>query len=262
MEALSAWFAGLRSGSANREVITVIGSGGKTSLIWLLAKTAALGGECRSVLVSPTTRMLVPPREAGLWDHFFEGPDRCQASAAPSTGWRAASGITLAGLVDTSAGKLKALPEAALAALVPGYDLVLLEGDGSRTLPLKAWADFEPVVPDYTGLTVGILPLWPLGRGVSEDLVHRLSLFTVLSGAAPGEVLNLDHLVRVITGRGNARGLFAAARGDRVLFFNQVEDEAGVDMARQMVSRLPPSFRSSLRAIIAGSVRQDRVFAL
>lgn len=254
MEALSAWFAGLRAESPGREVVTVIGSGGKTSLIWLLAKTAALRPGCRSVLVSPTTKMQIPPREAGFWDRFLEGPDCPPAPAEP--------GVTLAGLSDTSTGKLESLPEAVLATLASGYDLVLLEGDGSRTLPLKAWADFEPVVPDYTSLTVGILPLRPLGRAVSEDFVHRLPLFTALSGAAPGEILGPDHLVRVITGRENARGLFAAARGERVLFFNQVEDAAGAELARQVASRIPPSFRSGLRAIIAGSVRQDRVSVL
>jgi hypothetical protein len=39
---------------------------------------------------------------------------------------------------------------------------------------------------------------------------------------------------------------------------NQVEDEASLDRARELVSLLPPGFRSLLSGIIAGSVNLDR----
>ncbi|MDR3335552.1 MAG: putative selenium-dependent hydroxylase accessory protein YqeC [Treponema sp.] len=233
-----------------RPVITVIGSGGKTSLIWYLARKR----DRLCTLVTTTTKMGVPPPGAKRYDHFLKY--EADASQVP------APGVTLA--VDTSGGKLVALPPEALEAMVRQYDYVLIEGDGSRQLPLKAWAAYEPVVPDYTTLTVGILPLWPVGMAVSQTIIHRLPLFSALTGLGEGEVLSLGALVPVLTGGNSAlgKGLFSAAQGKRVLFFNQTEDEKTLDQARELLSLLPRSFLETLSMVIAGSVRQERAVLL
>jgi probable selenium-dependent hydroxylase accessory protein YqeC len=257
---LSAWFEEeiFRQKAALPPVLTVIGSGGKTSLIWHL--TQHLRGGCkntddrRKILVTPTTKMLVPPAADGLYDSY------CNGTPEPARGeWIAAPGVTLAGIFNEETGKLESLPPETLERIIPVYDLVLIEGDGSRGLPLKGWAAHEPAVPPFTTITVGMLPLWPLGMPVSETIVHRLPLFSLLSGAKEGDILKPEHLARVITGTPEARGLFTAARGRRVLFLNQVEDEAGLEQARELISLLPEGFRAGLGGIIAGSVRQDKV---
>ncbi|GHT65057.1 hypothetical protein FACS1894110_06030 [Spirochaetia bacterium] len=242
---------GLRP-AATPPVLTVIGSGGKTSLIWHLAQH--LRGRhknderSRKILVTPTTKMLVPSAETGLYDHYCSGaPTDCK------------DGITLAGRFNEKTGKLESLPLDELERIVPDYDLVLIEGDGSRGLPLKAWAEHEPAVPSFTTITVGILPLMSLGMPVSETLIHRFSLFSTLSGAQEGGILKPEHLVRVITGHKGAKGLFAAAQGRKVLFLNQVEDDKSLGQARELVSLLPEDFHSGLWGIIAGSVHQDTV---
>ncbi|GHV96591.1 hypothetical protein AGMMS50293_29110 [Spirochaetia bacterium] len=176
MESLSGWFEKLVFGiKAGPTVITVIGSGGKTSLIRLLAAhfSRSLVKERRKVLVTTTTKMFpLPPLD----------------------------GVTTVGCFNEKTGKLESLPLYELERIIPDFDLVLIEGDGSRELPLKGWADSEPVVPPFTTITVGVLPLWPLGMTVSEKIVHRLPLFCDLSGASPGEVLSVSHLAAVISG--------------------------------------------------------------
>ncbi|MDR2158464.1 MAG: putative selenium-dependent hydroxylase accessory protein YqeC [Treponema sp.] len=239
MESLSGWFE--RHIFPKAPVITVTGSGGKTALIWLLARTGRRG----KVLVSPSTKMLVPPPEAGLWDR------RSLRPPSPPL-----PGITLAGVFNDETGKLEALPPGVLETAAGEYDLVLVEGDGSRGLPLKGWAAHEPVVPPFTTVTAAVMPLRPLGQPVSADGIHRLPLFTALSGAAEGDILRPGHLARVITGTGG-RGLFAAARGEKMLFFNQIDD-GNLRQAEELASLLPGEFLSELRWIIAGSVMTDR----
>ncbi|GHT52280.1 hydroxylase accessory protein YqeC [Spirochaetia bacterium] len=264
---LGAWFEAelFRQGNDNTpaprslpvqgKVLTLIGSGGKTSLIWHLAQhlrgRRKNDGTIRKILVTPTTKMLVPSAETGLYDHYRNGvPVESE------------SGITLAGIFNEDTDKLESLPPETLEQIVPYYDLVLIEGDGSRGLPLKAWAEHEPVVPPFTTMTVGILPIWPLGMPVSENIVHRLPLFSLLSGAQEGGIIKSEHLVRVITGTPNARGLFAAARGRKILFLNQVEDDKTLHSAEELVSLLPENFRSGLDGIIAGSVRMGTLSEL
>jgi probable selenium-dependent hydroxylase accessory protein YqeC len=169
------------------------------------------------------------------------------------------AGVAVAGGFNRATGKLEAPPPEELAERIAAYDLVLIEGDGSRGRPLKGWAEHEPAVPPFTTDTVGLLPLWPLGKPVSAEIVHRLPLFRTLTGAAMGETLKPEHLVKVITGGGMGKSLFTAAAGRKILFFSQIEDKASTRRAEKLISLLPADFRRELHVIIAGSVKQDRV---
>jgi probable selenium-dependent hydroxylase accessory protein YqeC len=205
--------------------------------------------------------MFFPPQEEGLYDYLLD-PRRIQGGS-----FQPALGISLGGMQDAVTGKYGPLPPELLASLVPGFDHILIEGDGSRQLPLKAWAAYEPVIPAYTTLTIGILPLWPVGLPVSEDIIHRLPLFSALTGAKPGEILRLHHLVPVITGRlrknkTGSKGLFSEARGKKILFLNQIEDAPGLKQAEKLLSLLPAAFLREIQGIIAGSVQQNRMFPL
>jgi probable selenium-dependent hydroxylase accessory protein YqeC len=257
VESLSGWFEKKFSPAEHPagsppQVFTVIGSGGKTSLIWLLAQSL----RAYKVLVSPTTKMYPPPPELHRYDYFFSrrGP--------PPSPFPARAGISLAGLLNEGTGKLEALPPAALEKMVSACDLVFLEGDGSQGLPFKGWADHEPVVPLYTSVTIGIIPIAPLGEKVSERLIFRLPQFMRLSGAKEGDTLSPAHLAAAITGTKKERGLFSAARGKKLLFINQAEDEAHRDDARTLVSLLPRDFLAELERILCGSVEQNRAEVL
>jgi probable selenium-dependent hydroxylase accessory protein YqeC len=259
---LSAWFdqklfrAG-NCGSTGPIVVTIIGSGGKTSLVWHLARHLAVSPDQqeepsrerlkeqpipnpRTVLVTTTTKMFLPTAEL-------------------SSKIKSLPNIAIAGRLNPITGKLEALPPEEIAERIAAYDLVLIEGDGSRRRPLKGWAEHEPVVPPFTTATVGMLPLWPVGNPVSEELIHRLSNFRALTGAAIGETLRLEHFVKTIAGGGTEKSLFTAAVGRKILFFNQIEDESSILQAEKLISLLPVDFRQRLHAIIAGSVKQDRI---
>jgi probable selenium-dependent hydroxylase accessory protein YqeC len=233
VESLSVWFEQLifgLAGSRGREtgdsaksgpvVITFIGSGGKSSLIELLAKK--LTHNNWQTLVATTTKMFPLPKIPG---------------------------VTQAGILNSESGKLESLPLPELERITGGYDLVLIEGDGAKTLPLKGWADYEPVVPEFTTVTVGVIPVWPLGQKADETIIHRLPLFCKLAKIKPGEIISPIHLTAVIE-----RGLFAKAKGKKILFFNQIEDKISLAAVREITALLQPAFRSSLSGIIAGSV--------
>jgi probable selenium-dependent hydroxylase accessory protein YqeC len=241
------------------EVITVIGSGGKTSLLWFLARYFARNE--RRVLVTTTTKMGAPDFEKGLFDHFFRftGGDNDFSLKTPK------SGVTFAGCNEQGARKTTALPAGILSSLVRRFDVTLIEGDGSRTLPLKGWADYEPVVIPETTVTVGLMPLRPLGMQVTEAVVHRLPLFSALTGAQPGDMLTPTHLAAAITGVRDGvrrRGLFAEARGKQVLFFNQVENDTALRQAQEIAALLAAVPGTGLDTVIAGSIKRNELSIL
>ena len=231
------------------QCITVTGSGGKTSLIQYLAQKH----RCLKTLITTTTK--IGTDQGWLYDYFWLYSDKNKNFPKPSCG------ITLAGAADESNEKLVSLPQDLLAELVSRFDYTLIEGDGSRTLPLKAWSEYEPVVPSYTTITIGVIPLSVLGMPVSENTVHRLPLFTKLTGAVTGDILTLQHFVNIITGA-FGKGLFSSACGARILFFNQVESDTALFNAESLVSMFPAKCLSSMDRIIAGSVRQESGFTL
>jgi probable selenium-dependent hydroxylase accessory protein YqeC len=225
--------------------------------MWVLAARS----RARKTLVTTTTHTQRPDVSSGLFDYFIDEEAARRDFVPPD-------GICFAGSLKPSGLSVSSLPLPVLEKIIPLFDRVFIEADGSRSKPLKAWASYEPVITESTTVTVGILPLWPLGKPVSDDLVHRLPLFTALSGAKEGDAVLPEHYVPVISGHsggdtgvpsnGVARSLFSVSRGKKALFFNQIEDERGMENARLITSMLPRGFLEGLCAVIAGSVRLNR----
>ena len=139
-------------------VTSVIGSGGKSTLLARLAAELAEGGA--TVALATTT-------------HFMPFPGvTCMAggSAEEVRLALAAYGVVCvaapAGGAAGAAGKLgpAALAPAELARLA---DYVLVEADGSKQLPLKAHAAWEPVMPE--GSTQSVLVVGASGFGRPVD---------------------------------------------------------------------------------------------
>jgi probable selenium-dependent hydroxylase accessory protein YqeC len=96
----------------------------------------------------------------------------------------------------------------------------------------------------------------PIGKVVSEQLIHRLPEFCALSGAKEGEILTADQLAKLIAAD---KGLFAKAKGKKILFINQVEDQAERDKGGELAALLPKQFLAELYGFIWGSVKQGEI---
>ena len=151
-------------------VTSVIGSGGKTSLI------AALARELSGTVVLTTTTHIQP---------FPDMPLVTSADADDVRAALAGSRVACVGSRAEKNGKLVA-PLLGIDALASLADYVLVEADGARRLPLKAHAPWEPVVPACSGRTILVLGASGLGHPVREK-VHRPELFCELAGCTPDD---------------------------------------------------------------------------
>lgn len=216
------------------DVAALIGCGGKTTLMLALAREARAG----RVIVSTTTRMYRPARGAY---------DRAIALGEPP-----GPGINLLLCGADGDGKCAGPLPDSWARYAAGDTLILLEADGSRGLPTKGWAAHEPVIPPAVTATVGVCALWPVGRPMGADTTHRPAAFTALTGLREGEGITLQAIADMISGGG---GMFARARGRRMLLINQAEDEATRVQARALIGLLPRPFLQTLTRVAAGSAR-------
>ena len=93
------------------------------------------------------------------------------------------------------AGVLNGLSELCQRQSIP----LLIEADGSRQKPLKAWAEHEPPIPDFVDLVVHVAGLSGLGKTLNEENVHRPKIFAELGGLKIGETITKTELIKVMT---------------------------------------------------------------
>lgn len=176
-------------------VISLVGGGGKTTAMFRLAhELKARGGK---VLITTSTNIFVP--EPWQCDEFMlEGCPDMHALAERPAGTITCLGN---GVIEGTHRKVQSIDPAFIDDLGrAGYfDCILVEADGAKRKPLKAPADYEPVIPASTGLTIGVIGLDALGHHIAEDTIHRCELFCALTGTTPGGLIDVDCIVKVIT---------------------------------------------------------------
>ena len=206
-------------------VTSVIGSGGKTSLL------AALARELPGTVVLTTTTHILP---------FADVPLVTSADADDVRAALAESRVVCVGSQAEKDGKL-VTPSLGIDALTSLADYVLVEADGARRLPLKAHAPWEPVIPVCSNRTILVLGASGLGHAVREK-VHRPEIFCELVGCAPDDPATPELV---------ARAANAEALAD-VALVNQADVAA--DAARELAALLAiPAFMGSLRTGTIGT---------
>jgi probable selenium-dependent hydroxylase accessory protein YqeC len=159
--------------------IAFVGAGGKTSLCEYLGMRAAAEG--RRVLLTTTTKIRTK-------EPYITLADGGNAEAAPYR-------LTHAGKTVEN-GKLTGLDEKEIEALGRRYDLVLIEADGAKGLPLKYPAPYEPVIPAFSDHVVVVAGLDALGTKVAEK-VFRHELFVQTSGLGRETAITPDVFLRL-----------------------------------------------------------------
>ena len=81
-------------------------------------------------------------------------------------------GYTVAASLDQNKSKIGSLTEEALVRLKGQADCILIEADGAKRLPLKVPGEWEPVIPDFTDLVVGVIGMDAVGQMIRESC-HR-----------------------------------------------------------------------------------------
>lgn len=163
-------------------MISVIGSGGKTTLIKNLADRYRSEG--KTVLVTTTTHMFIEE------DTLLTDDAGVIIQALKETGY------AMAGIFDRN--KIKPLSRETFDAVCPHADVVLVEADGSRRLPLKYPNATEPVIPEGTDEIIIVCGLNALGQK-AKDVCHRLELVKDCLGIDDNTVITPVHIQKLVT---------------------------------------------------------------
>lgn len=147
-------------------VISLVGGGGKTTLLYAMARHCAAKGW--RVLVSTTTHI---QRPAQNW---------ARTEAQLDALWRAGTFVVAGAPAEHN--KLTQPPE--LRDWMAEADAVFLEADGAKRLPCKAPAAHEPVLLPESDIVLAVAGLSAVGRPLRE-VCFRLENACALLGVGP-----------------------------------------------------------------------------
>jgi molybdenum cofactor cytidylyltransferase len=162
-------------GPERPRVIALVGAGGKTSAMTVLAQELTAAG--RTVIITTTTK-IHPPADSAL---LAQSPAQAREILARSS-------LVWAG---TYADENKMTgPVCPLWELAAVADYVLFEADGARRHPLKmADRSREPVLPPETEAVVALAGLDAIGQPL-EQVTHRPALACSALGVAPNHIIS------------------------------------------------------------------------
>ena len=159
--------------------ISIVGAGGKTSLMRYLADR--LQGP---VICTTSTKLSVADTQANIAD-LVEVRDNLLVTGEPVF----VNGIhKLSGLTEQQLVEMNQICSEKRCSLI-------IEADGSKRRPLKAPADWEPVIPALSDLVIVVVGLAGLMKPLTEENVFRSQIFGQLTGLAIGQVVDLQAII-------------------------------------------------------------------
>jgi probable selenium-dependent hydroxylase accessory protein YqeC len=204
-------------GVAKGDVVSLVGAGGKTTVLYALSMELRRRG--LSVVTTCTTHMQLPT----------------SGTAAPlvvveeESNWLTTVKARIAHygsviVIENRArpDKLRGLDPVMIDPLRSLADCVVIEADGARGRSFKAPADHEPVIADETTLSVVIVGLDALGAPLHERFVHRVEIVKRLAKAPPASEVTNDVVVAAVID-----GYFPKLprHGRRLVLLNKASDD-------------------------------------
>jgi probable selenium-dependent hydroxylase accessory protein YqeC len=235
-------------------VISLVGAGGKTSLMFKLARELSKTGG--SVLTTTTTKIFEPEPDQSSCVVVTDSVTRLVDRAKELIDEHHHMTMARARLPDK--GKLIGISPSAVDTLWDSnlFRWIVVEADGAAGRPLKAPADHEPVIPDCTSCLVGLAGLNGIGRPLTDQWVFRAERFAELSGIALNSGVTETAVADIIT---HHKGLFknAPAKAVRIAFLNQAETPENLGAGQRIARLLTETLSTGLNRVVIGRTRAD-----
>ncbi|MBW1649406.1 MAG: putative selenium-dependent hydroxylase accessory protein YqeC [Deltaproteobacteria bacterium] len=185
----------------NPSLISFVGAGGKTTTMFNLAKKFKKLGN--KVLITTTTKILFPSEDNGCDTFIFDASDNPELLNKIKNGT-----ITCLGKKPDFKKKIiGSKPEYINKIFAQNkFDIILVEADGAKQKPIKASAEYEPIIPQATTTAFGIIGIDAIGTTIEENNVHRAKIFCQITNSKIGAKINEKIITKLILSK---KGLFA-----------------------------------------------------
>ena len=218
--------------NGERHIISLVGGGGKSTLMDYLASCFAARGMKAAVMT--TTRMACP-------EHICKTIEDCRVCGA--RGEYASCGER------TENGKFRAPEDALRRALIEEADVVIVEADGAHMLACKAPAEHEPVILPQSDIVIGVMGIEVIG-GMVGRVCHRPQHVCALLGCGEDHLLTAADLADILVSEGGTRK--NVDERDFYVVLNKCDDEARRKDGEAVLSELEK--RGQKKAVLTSFV--------
>jgi len=161
-------------------VVSLVGAGGKSSLMYSLARELVSAG--KRVLTTTTTKIFMPTRDESPVTIVSGIPEKIIEKAKILLGDY--SHLTVGSEYLQTHDKLNGLEPSVIEYVLQSglFDYIIVEADGAARKSLKACAPHEPVVPPFSDCIVALAGLDVVAKPLTEEWVFRSSIFSRITG--------------------------------------------------------------------------------
>ncbi len=237
----------------NDRLISIVGGGGKTSLMFFLAH--ALRQKGLRVVCTTTTRILKPTTEQSPELVLLDQPGFKQ-SLQDSLGRY--GHVTVAQHLLAEGDKLQGLSCSQVESILE-YSCVermIIEADGARNLSFKAPGDNEPVVSQITDLFISMVGLDIIGKTLEDANVFRAGLVSTLTGSPMGDAITPLIVAKLVV---HAKGLFKGCPGKArsAFFLNKTDISGGREKALSVIEAVKKLEGKKPDFWLSGSIKDN-----
>ena len=239
-----------------KDVVVAVGSNGKTTFCLNLCEELKKKG--KTVIFSTTVKIYPVGEEYGFVDMTYNPGIKSETGERKREVDKDGN-VYVLGIYDRKIGKITSLPQEVLEKFSERCDYTVIEGDGSKSKPLKGWEEREPVYTVNTTKSVGIIPINMIGERIDDRIIHRMEKFLKISKRKEGEILTLAHLYNIII---HKNGLFQYSLGEKILILNCTETERDRENALKLAKMIKSNVNFKNVKMSAASLKERKYYKI
>jgi probable selenium-dependent hydroxylase accessory protein YqeC len=236
-----------------KEVISLVGAGGKTTLMFALARELLTH---KGVVITTTTTKILPPSTSDA-PHLLLSRDLNEIVDFIINNIDKVGHLSLASENLISSGKLLGIDPEMVSLLIHLEPVlyIIVEADGAAHKPLKAPnPQYEPVIPLSTSLVIPVIGIDALGHELTEEYVFRSKIAARLTGLSVGDTVSTQAITSLMVHpSGIARG--SPKRAKIIPFVNKTDLHADLSEARKLASKILEANHSQIDRVVLGQAR-------
>jgi probable selenium-dependent hydroxylase accessory protein YqeC len=219
----------------DKGVISIIGAGGKTSLMFKLAKELAESGN--KVLTTTTTKIFMPGPDVSPETIITDSIDELIEKSKSCL--RRFNHFSAGHKQIADPNKLKGFDPDIIDQLFQAgcFDWIIVEADGARRKPLKASDTHEPIVPGMTTHLIHVTGLDAVGITLDDNNVHRATLFSNNTGLPMGEAIDEQSIAKSANLEIKKAGAVISTSFLSFVFLNKADNQKRIE-AGQRIAKL------------------------